>query len=495
MLSMNRSAKFSTSTAEIKHCIATTDLYRQSCGGCPTLICLPFDGVVASFEPSMLFATFQQEVVDIYISKQAMITRAERVLEQEQQGIPKIHQEYTQWCQERDNHLQYTTLIAKKNLRQCTIHEVLTELIKYNAIVFSMWHYSFIIDCFDPSGADIVEESVWKYYPSISADKHELLLRHTQPTTAELLERRAIVALLQHEDNAAQVLKNEFHWIENNYSGVRDLPTTYFQKVLNKQTAQYTTSASLTQRVDEIDKMPRRIKKEKEKIMAQWNIRSEHQRIISLFAFLTDWREERKRNTQMMSWGFQQFINALAHHWGLEPQLVTQIHSEEYDLFGSSIEHIQNTLNRRYSTGMVYAMDNRNGQRFIIDEPNDVQSILNKVNEKMLGEAQSEVRGMIARRGIVEGTVRIINTTNDFPKFHDGDILISGMTRPELMQVIRKAGGIITDEGGITCHAAVISRELGIPCIIGTQTATRTFKDGDQILLDADTGVVRKIAA
>jgi len=67
------------------------------------------------------------------------------------------------------------------------------------------------------------------------------------------------------------------------------------------------------------------------------------------------------------------------------------------------------------------------------------------------------------------------------------------MTNPNMMPLIRKAKAIITDEGGITCHAAIISRELNIPCIIGTKIATKVLKDGDRVEVDADKGIVRKL--
>jgi pyruvate,water dikinase len=65
------------------------------------------------------------------------------------------------------------------------------------------------------------------------------------------------------------------------------------------------------------------------------------------------------------------------------------------------------------------------------------------------------------------------------------------MTRPEFVPLMKKAAGIVTDEGGITCHAAIISRELGKPCIIGTQTATQIIKDGDLVEVRANHGTVR----
>ena len=81
----------------------------------------------------------------------------------------------------------------------------------------------------------------------------------------------------------------------------------------------------------------------------------------------------------------------------------------------------------------------------------------------------------------------------DIPLMQRGEILISPMNMPDFVPAMEKAAAIIKDEGGILCHAAIISRELGIPCIVGTQHATKIFKDGDLVEVDAEKGVVRKI--
>ena len=105
-----------------------------------------------------------------------------------------------------------------------------------------------------------------------------------------------------------------------------------------------------------------------------------------------------------------------------------------------------------------------------------------------------EVKGMVANRGRARGEAKLIFDLEDMGKVKKGDIIISPMTRPELMSVILKASGIITDFGGILSHAAIVSREFGIPCIVGTEKATRVFKDGDLIELNAYDGVARKIS-
>jgi len=71
-----------------------------------------------------------------------------------------------------------------------------------------------------------------------------------------------------------------------------------------------------------------------------------------------------------------------------------------------------------------------------------------------------------------------------------GDILVAAMTSPDYILAMKKASAIITDEGGMTCHAAIVSRELGIPCIVNTKIATRVLKDGDLVEVDTKKGVI-----
>src|SRR4030042_2469925 len=106
--------------------------------------------------------------------------------------------------------------------------------------------------------------------------------------------------------------------------------------------------------------------------------------------------------------------------------------------------------------------------------------------------------GQTAMAGKARGRVRVIlhkkrNITNVVASFKKREILVTEMTRPDTVLACRKAVAIITDEGGITSHAAIISRELKIPCIIGTKIATQVLKDGDLVEVDANKGVVKII--
>jgi len=103
------------------------------------------------------------------------------------------------------------------------------------------------------------------------------------------------------------------------------------------------------------------------------------------------------------------------------------------------------------------------------------------------------LKGATAYPGKVKGVVRIIVDPNKADDFQAGDILVTGMTRPEYLPLMEKAAAFVTDGGGILCHAAIVARELKKPCVIGTKAASKILKDGDMIEVDAEKGIVRKI--
>ena len=108
-----------------------------------------------------------------------------------------------------------------------------------------------------------------------------------------------------------------------------------------------------------------------------------------------------------------------------------------------------------------------------------------------------EVTGTSACKGIVKGRVKVIplsmNPEQYFSKFEKNDILVSDTTGPEMVVLMEKASAIVTDEGGMMSHAAIVSREFQIPCIVGTKYATEVFKDNDIIEVNANLGIARKI--
>jgi phosphohistidine swiveling domain-containing protein len=127
---------------------------------------------------------------------------------------------------------------------------------------------------------------------------------------------------------------------------------------------------------------------------------------------------------------------------------------------------------------LVGKMAKENYDRFIFEEENVVKKT-------------GTIKGTPASPGVATGTVKIVNSVKDLAKIKKGDILVSHATGPELLPGMQKSGAIITDEGGVACHAAITARELRIPCVVGTKIATQVLKDNDLVEVNADRGIVK----
>ncbi|WP_348610985.1 phosphoenolpyruvate synthase [Halobaculum rarum] len=108
------------------------------------------------------------------------------------------------------------------------------------------------------------------------------------------------------------------------------------------------------------------------------------------------------------------------------------------------------------------------------------------------GDDEVLFRGLGASPGIVSGEVRIVTKLDHLDQVAEGDIIVTEMTMPDMVPAMKRAVGIITDEGGMTSHAAIVSRELGVPAVVGTGSATSALSDGQVVTIDGDKGTIRQ---
>ncbi len=105
---------------------------------------------------------------------------------------------------------------------------------------------------------------------------------------------------------------------------------------------------------------------------------------------------------------------------------------------------------------------------------------------------KTRVRGLGASPGVASGRVRVLGAPSEGGQLQTGEVLVAPMTSPDWVPTMRRASAIVTDRGGMTCHAAIVSRELHKPCVVGTRTATRALRDGEGVTVDGTTGEVRE---
>ncbi|MEX1014593.1 MAG: PEP-utilizing enzyme [Candidatus Paceibacterota bacterium] len=151
------------------------------------------------------------------------------------------------------------------------------------------------------------------------------------------------------------------------------------------------------------------------------------------------------------------------------------------------------TIKQRHNEFLVY--QDEKSKNFVCIEGLEVVNFLKKINFSLEGNHEDKIKGTVANKSekITKGIVKIISSKKDLNKIKKGNILVAVTTHPEYVTAMTKACAFITDEGGLTSHAAIVAREMNKPCIVGTGNATKVLKDGDEIEVDANNGVVKII--
>lgn len=209
--------------------------------------------------------------------------------------------------------------------------------------------------------------------------------------------------------------------------------------------------------------------------------------MASYAIFFKDWRDDLRRE-HAYRWIF--LFEAIAKYFSIS---YTDIGYLTLDEIAEALK--KDSLDAR-------RISRRKGHEFIMTvTPQLKMKILSPVPgryKKSIREAETmsrraEIRGIIAQPGIVTGPVKVVRNFHDIKRVERGDVLVTNTTHPNYLQGMKKAVAFVTDEGGIASHAAIVAREFKKPCIVGTKIATKIFKDGDRIEVDATRGIVRKL--
>lgn len=198
-------------------------------------------------------------------------------------------------------------------------------------------------------------------------------------------------------------------------------------------------------------------------------------------------------------------LRGISHYPNMVSKIVTPLAQKILEEKGEDKKYADLLTVSELLSGKVASVEQRGkekekGKRFLyevfggeekVSFVDDVPAIIGTLEHVPV--LSGEVRGQTAYKGKVVGTARVVYGIDKNAIFNKGDILISINSNPSLMPFLEKCGGVVTDEGGIMCHAAIIAREMKKPCVIGTKFATSLIKDGDLVEVDADNGVVRII--
>ncbi|MCX6707879.1 MAG: PEP-utilizing enzyme [Candidatus Woesearchaeota archaeon] len=271
---------------------------------------------------------------------------------------------------------------------------------------------------------------------------------------------------------------NRFFWMKGSYAGSIEYTEDELLKEM-KESRQKPKAFHLEN------------KKEKEKLLRKYHFTKEIISMVKLIELFAIWQDIRKIYTLTHVYIDDKFLREAEKREKISRELLKYSTYEEFSrLLNSKINKkmYERQLVQR-NEGLLWVYEGGKPSNIISGE--ESKRILQSIQQKH--EEVNEIKGIAASLGKAKGRVIIVRKIDNIKNVKEGDVLVTPMTRPEHVPALKKVSAIVTDDGGITCHAAIISRELRIPCIIGTKIATKVLKDGDMVEVDADKGIVRKI--
>lgn len=278
----------------------------------------------------------------------------------------------------------------------------------------------------------------------------------------------------------------KYEWLEYGLQG-KILGLDHFEK--NLKEIEKTGAENYLNKIE--NDLKNTIKKQK-KIIKDYHIHPSHQKVLKI---VQDSFYTRLYSKDAQFYGFYCFehlFKELGRRCFLSLEQVKYLAPHEYRQALMGKKDMTNLTNNRMQYSL-HISDKGKTKYYVGKGARQVRRKIKYYREKSNKSDSNIIKGQPAYKGKARGIVKIINTMPEMAKMHQENILVSHMTNPSIVPAMKMAAGIITDIGGITCHAAIVSRELKVPCIIGTKVATDLLRDGDRVEVDADKGIVRKI--
>ena len=277
--------------------------------------------------------------------------------------------------------------------------------------------------------------------------------------------------------------KNRYFWIKNNYVDSYVLPIGYFEEEIGRIQSSH---LNVEEEIKRIEQAPSHHRKQKTELLKDLHLDKETIFLLEVTEDFTHWQDERKKATLFTAHYSLLLLDEISRRLNIPADLLKCMSPREISKIFTDTPPVYMLQGRKKSSVAFWDISGHE-----IVSGGEVESIRNEVlGEKDLMDVQ-DFRGMTASRGKAEGYVKIIKSVKEIDRVNEGDVLVTVMTRPDYVPAMRKAVAIVTDEGGITSHAAIVSRELKIPCVIGTKISTRVLRDGDYVQVNANHGVVK----
>ncbi len=460
--------------------------YRQGGAGRAYYFYPPFEALMELIGKENVIIEQENDLHHAFFNSEKEYESAMIDIERQKTDIHFIDRTIAEWSvlnKKLDDYIKdidFDKISEFDNLKLMDIYQKISNLDR------ERWKSAVHIECFDPWSEKIIKQEIEFAQVIISSEDLEILLSPTQLLFTQEEELSLCKIALKPKEQWEGLLVEHsqlFFWIQNDWANIMVLDRSFFEQKLNQLSAD---GLGVEKRKRDLETYLDNIENKKREIKDKYHIPEQLYSILYFFARMTDWRDERKKRAMQLNNFYNIIASEISERTNITLDEATFLMPDEVlNIFSASVDFKRDLKSR--AKQCFYYVDIQNHPIVLID--NDYLEFKN-VLDGVFGAQFTELKGMVAQKGKISGIVKIVNVPADFAKMKQGDILVAPMTRPEYLPLMKIAGAIVTDEGGVTCHAAIVSRELGKPCIIGTQVATEVLKDGDLVEVDANHGVV-----
>jgi phosphohistidine swiveling domain-containing protein len=349
--------------------------------------------------------------------------------------------------------------------------------------------YGYMNDIFlTTGGADWLMDWFVKELPATRADRDSVIAELSVPVQTSFVqdEKLALIQIgLQPKNQRKALLEQHaaaWHWVENSYIESDPLSAEQFDK---KLIALEKAGDVTEEHRAALEHASEQKQQRKAAVFGAMNASQQLRTIIDCSDRISHMTDMRKMGVLRLNGAIWKTFRDYAAAEGVPFEtLAWMIPAEIVDCVQSGN---WNVVQERAASGAITMIDA--GEFAMIQGPSFQSLDLSPFFGDTTGK--TSLHGQVAYNGVVRGVARVIKGRNDFADFHDGEILITNQTTPEFVPLLKRAAAVVTEQGGITCHAAIVSRELKIPCIIGASSAMSFFKNGQMIIVDGEKGEVR----
>ncbi|MFA5051978.1 MAG: PEP-utilizing enzyme [Patescibacteria group bacterium] len=281
--------------------------------------------------------------------------------------------------------------------------------------------------------------------------------------------------------------EHEYFWSKNNYVHNNYLDVNTWVGELK---AVFKSTINIARQINQIEDTPQRSFREKRLLIKTLNPPKKIRVLLEISEDFTYWQDNRKKMTYWSTHYGSILLKEIGRRFGFTLHEMKYLAPPEVDsLFTKKPFVTSREARARWRKCLWLQM----GQEKYEVITSDARGTYKKIFEKKSLQAVNDFRGLSANRGVARGPAKIVKSATETKKVKSGDVLVAVMTRPDYIMGMKKAAAIVTNEGGVTCHAAIVARELNIPCVIGTKIATDVLHDGDIVEVNGNHGVVTVI--